>query len=574
MCDKKNNVLFTDTECIILSSDFKVPDDNHVLLRVPRENNMYNVDLKNIIPLRDLTCLVACKKGKQHRASCKSKHVSSVSQPLQMLHMDLFGPTFVKSLNKKSYCLVVTDDYSRFSWVFFLATKDETSIILKPFITGIENQINLKVKIIRSEDGTEFKNQDLNQLCGMKRIKREFSIARTPQQNGIAEKRTRPIEAARTMLADSLLPIPFWGSRPTWLFDIDTITQSMNYQPGVTGNQPTFSVGIQEHLDTGKAEEVNVQQYMIFALWFTGFKDPQNTDADTTFEVKEPESKVHVSPSTLKFPVVDYQIHTDHNKPYYKIIRVDGTHQLFLSFISLLRNFDREDLEMLWKIVQERFAYSKPNNFLDDFLLNTLKTMFEKPNVEAHIWKNQRGSYGLAKVKSWKLLESCGVHIITFITTQMILLVERIYPLIRFTLEQMLNNVRLEVEEESEVSLELLRFVRRQQQEGYKPDFGVDVVEDFKEYMLRDYYYWLKTYCCCECRYMGATKCCTLVCAGHLADQGAVTLADQDTVTSTDQGAVTLAYQGTCERNGFDLSYDLNIQFPGVHEAIVLDDKL
>nr|GEZ10643.1 hypothetical protein [Tanacetum cinerariifolium] len=166
--------------------------------------------------------------------------------------------------------------------------------------------------------------------------------------------------------------------------------------------------------------------------------------------------------------VVDYQIHTEHNKPYYKIIRADGTHQLFLSFISLLRNFDREDLEMVWKIIQERFESLEPKNFLDEFLLNTLKTMFEMPNVEAYIWKNQRGNYGLAKVKSWKLLKSCGVHIITFTTTHMILLVKRRYHLTRFTLDQMLNNVRLKIEEESEVSLELLRFVRRQQQEGYK----------------------------------------------------------------------------------------------------------
>nr|GFA19117.1 putative ribonuclease H-like domain-containing protein [Tanacetum cinerariifolium] len=158
MCDKKNIVLFIDTKCVVLPSDFKLSDENHVLLRFPRENNMYNVDLKNIVPSGDLTCLfakatlyesnlwhrrldyinlktmnklvkgnlvrglpskvfennhtcVACKKGKQHRASCKSKPVSSVSHPLQRLHMDLFRPTFVKSLNKKSYCLVVTDDY-------------------------------------------------------------------------------------------------------------------------------------------------------------------------------------------------------------------------------------------------------------------------------------------------------------------------------------------------------------------------------------------------------------------------------------------------------------------------------
>ncbi|GJW87785.1 putative ribonuclease H-like domain-containing protein [Tanacetum coccineum] len=90
------------------------------------------------------TC-VACQKGKQHKASYKAKLVSSISQPLQMLHMDLFGPTSVRSINHKTYCLIVTDDFSRFSWVFLLASKDETSGILKRFITEIENQLNHKV---------------------------------------------------------------------------------------------------------------------------------------------------------------------------------------------------------------------------------------------------------------------------------------------------------------------------------------------------------------------------------------------------------------------------------------------
>nr|GEU76884.1 hypothetical protein [Tanacetum cinerariifolium] len=141
------------------------------------------------------------------------------------------------------------------------------------------------------------------------------------------------------------------------------------------------------------------------------------------------------TPLALKVPVVDYQIHHEHNKPYYKIIRAD-----------------------------------EPKNYSDDFLLNTLKIMFEKPNVEAIIWRDQRGRYRLEKVKSWKLFESCGVHILTLTTTQMILLVEKKYPLTRFTLEQMLNNARLEVEEESKRSLELPRLVRRQLQEGYIPE--------------------------------------------------------------------------------------------------------
>nr|GEY21618.1 hypothetical protein [Tanacetum cinerariifolium] len=96
-------------------------------------------------------------------------------------------------------------------------------------------------------------------------------------------------------------------------------------------------------------------------------------------------------------PVVDYEIYTQNNKPYYKIIRADGSPQLFLSFLSLLRNFDREDLEVLWQLVKERFASSKPKNFLDDFLLTTLTYMFEKHDVKAQVWKNQRTVHGLAK---------------------------------------------------------------------------------------------------------------------------------------------------------------------------------
>nr|GEV06751.1 putative ribonuclease H-like domain-containing protein [Tanacetum cinerariifolium] len=410
---KGGKILGKDTECVVLSSDYKLLVKNLVLLRVPRENNMYNVDIKNVVPLGDLTCLfakatldesnlwhrrlghtnfrtmnklvkgnlvrglplkifennhtcVACQKRNQHRAFCKSKPVSSVSHPLQRLDMDLFGPTFVKSLNKKSYCLVVTADYSRFTWVFFLATKDETSAILKTFITGIKNQINHKFKIIKCDNKIEFKNHDLNQFCRMKWIKREFSVARTPQKNEIAKRKNITlIKATRTMLADSLLPIPFWAEAvntaccvqnkvlvtkphnmtpyelllgrspriglmrpfgclvtilntlaplgkfdekadegflvgcsvnsksfrvfnsrtrivqetlhinflenkpnvacigPKWLFDIDSLTMSMNYHLVVAGNQPNDNAGIKENLDVGKVvkETISAQQY-------------------------------------------------------------------------------------------------------------------------------------------------------------------------------------------------------------------------------------------------------------------------------------------------------------------------
>nr|GFC56452.1 hypothetical protein [Tanacetum cinerariifolium] len=106
------------------------------------------------------------------------------------------------------------------------------------------------------------------------------------------------------------------------------------------------------------------------------------------------------TPLARKVPVVDYEIYNENNKLYYKIKRGDGSHQLYLSFLSLQRNFDREDFESLWSLVKERFATTKPKNFSDDFLLTTLRAMFEKPDIHAQIWKNQRSVYGQAKVKS------------------------------------------------------------------------------------------------------------------------------------------------------------------------------
>ncbi|GKB32056.1 putative ribonuclease H-like domain-containing protein, partial [Tanacetum coccineum] len=213
MCDKKNNVLFTDTRCFVLSPDIKLANESHVnfktINKLVKENLVRGLPTKRFENVQ--TC-VACLKGKQHKASGKSKIQNSITQPLFMLHMDLFGPTFVSSLMNKKYCLVVTDDYNRFTWVFFLATKDETSGIFKRFITEIENLVDKKVKIIRCDNGTEFRNRVMSAFCEDKGIKKEFSAARTPQQNGVAERRNRTlIEVARAMLADSKLPTTFWA---------------------------------------------------------------------------------------------------------------------------------------------------------------------------------------------------------------------------------------------------------------------------------------------------------------------------------------------------------------------------
>ncbi|GJS83773.1 putative ribonuclease H-like domain-containing protein [Tanacetum coccineum] len=199
----------------------------------------------------DHTC-VACQKGKQHKASCKAKAVSSISQTLQLLHMDLFGPTSVRSLNHKTYCLVITDDFSRFSWVFFLRTKDETSAILKDFIRQIENQLNQKVKTIRSDNGTEFKNKEVIEFCGLKGIQRRdynegFLVGYSLQSKAF---RVYNLETKRV---EENLHITFLenkpnvaGKGPSWLFDLDYLTDSMNYHPVSLENQANLHAGQQE----------------------------------------------------------------------------------------------------------------------------------------------------------------------------------------------------------------------------------------------------------------------------------------------------------------------------------------
>nr|GEZ38495.1 putative ribonuclease H-like domain-containing protein [Tanacetum cinerariifolium] len=334
----------------------------------------------------------------QCQASCKSKTASSVDQPLFRLYMYLFGPTFVKSLSKKSYFLVITDDYSKFSWVFFLASNDETTPVLKTFIIGLENLLSLKVKVIRCDNGTEFKNFNLNQFYGLKGIKREFSVPRTPQQNGIAERKNRTlIEAARTLLADSLLPIPFWaetvntafyvqnrvlvtkphnttlyellhsrlpsigfmrpfgyhviilntldplgkfqgkvdegflvgysvcskafrvfnsrtrivqetshvnftenkpnvaGSGPAWLFDIDSLTWTMNYHPVIAENQTNSHAGLQ---DTEKAGEEGTHTYVLFPVLSDGSINSQNNNKDAFVDGKEHDDDIQKSVSS------------------------------------------------------------------------------------------------------------------------------------------------------------------------------------------------------------------------------------------------------------------------------------
>ncbi|GJY96460.1 hypothetical protein Tco_0513370 [Tanacetum coccineum] len=172
---------------------------------------------------------------------------------------------------------------------------------------------------------------------------------------------------------------------------------------------------------------------------------------------------IDATPLSVKIPIVDYKIYQEGKKSFFQIIRADGKTQMYLTFSKMLKNFDREDLEVLWRIVKARFKKTKPVDYMDTFLLLTLKTMFEH-HVEDEVWKRQQG---LVKVLNWKLFYSCGVHCVTIQSIMFYLLVEKMYPLTNHTLHQMFNDVKLQVDYECEMAFDLLRLVKKQLKEGY-----------------------------------------------------------------------------------------------------------
>ena len=116
----------------------------------------------------------ACQKEKQRRTSFKNKTKSSIEEPLYLIHLDLFGHVYVLSINIKRYALVIVVEFTRFTWVYFLFKKDETPEILLEHVKSMENGSTHKVKILRSDNGTEFKNSQMNEFCKYKGISHQF----------------------------------------------------------------------------------------------------------------------------------------------------------------------------------------------------------------------------------------------------------------------------------------------------------------------------------------------------------------------------------------------------------------
>ncbi|GJS93805.1 retrovirus-related pol polyprotein from transposon TNT 1-94 [Tanacetum coccineum] len=166
----------------------------------------------------------ACKMGKQAHASHKAKNVVSTTRCLELLHMDLFGPSAVRSYGGNRYTLVIVDDYSRYTWTRFLKDKIEAFDQFKIFSRKIQNQIGCSIVSIRIDHGREFDNEvQFGEFCNTNGITHNFLAPHTPQSNGVVERKNSTLqEMSRTMLNEQSLPQKFWCNA------VDTSTYILN----------------------------------------------------------------------------------------------------------------------------------------------------------------------------------------------------------------------------------------------------------------------------------------------------------------------------------------------------------
>nr|GEU66262.1 hypothetical protein [Tanacetum cinerariifolium] len=358
---KGGKITGKDTECVVLSFDFKLPDENYVLLRVPRENNMYNVDLKNIVPSGDLTSLF-------EKATLDESN---------LWHIRL-GHINFKTMNKLVKGNLVRGLPSK---VF---ENNHTCVAYKK---GKQHRASYP---LGKFDG----KADEGFLVGYFVNRKAFRVFNS-----------------RTKIIQETLHINFLknkpnvaGSGPKWLFDIDTLTQSMNYQPVVVWNESNHSTCIQENLDAGKVgkETVSTQQYVILSLWSTGSKDPQNIDVDVAFDVKDNETEVYVSPSSSDKP-------KKHDENIKREAKGKSPHTRIMARMVKEQGFeDPDDPDKVYKVVKALYGLHQAARAWYETLANyILENGFQKGKIDQTLFiKKQKGDillvqkFGLTDGKS------------------------------------------------------------------------------------------------------------------------------------------------------------------------------
>jgi hypothetical protein len=167
--------------------------------------------LKDVTFEKDKLCS-ACQAGKQVGNTYPKKSMMSTSKPFELLHMDLFEPTTYTTIGGNKHGFVIMDDFTRYTWVFFLIDKSDMFATFKTFIKRIPNEFETTIKKVRSDNGSEFKNTRVDDLCDEFRIRHQFLAKYTPQSNGLVERKNRTlIDMARSMLSEYNVSHSFWA---------------------------------------------------------------------------------------------------------------------------------------------------------------------------------------------------------------------------------------------------------------------------------------------------------------------------------------------------------------------------
>nr|GEW48471.1 ribonuclease H-like domain-containing protein [Tanacetum cinerariifolium] len=208
---RKSTYFVKDLQCNDLLTDNHGSDLYTISLQESTSKDIV-IGLPKMKYVKDKLCS-SCELSKAKRSSFKSKAVPSSKRRLNLLHMDLCGPMRVARINGKKYILVIVDDYSRYTWNLVLRFKDETPEVLKEFLTMIQRNLQASVITVRTDKGTKFLNKTLNAFFKEEGIEHQTSTARTPEQNGVVERRSHTlVEATTTMLSASKLPLFIWAS--------------------------------------------------------------------------------------------------------------------------------------------------------------------------------------------------------------------------------------------------------------------------------------------------------------------------------------------------------------------------
>nr|GEY42807.1 hypothetical protein [Tanacetum cinerariifolium] len=440
---------------------------------VPRENNMYNVDLKNIVPSGDLTCLfakatldesnlwhrrlgninfktmnklvkgnlvrglpsnvfendhtcVACKKGKQHRAFCKTKHntnrdaafnekepeferrkpESEVNVSPSSKFEDFFdnsinednaAGTLVPAVGQLSTNCTNTFSVAGPSCINTSQYPDDPNMPELEDITYSDNEDDVGAEVNfnnleTSITGRMIVDMDADVDVTLKDVAAVAKDVKDAEMEESADVQGRQAESQAQIYQNDL------EHADKVLITTASATITVAASQLTTAAAPTLTTAPsaarkRKGVVIRDPEETATPSVIIHSK--AKSKDKGKGIMKLDEEVEELKRRLQIVPNdeddvyteatplALKVPVVDYEIYTKNNKPYYKIKRADGSHQLYLSFLSMLRNFNREDFVVLWRFVKEQFASIKPKNFSDDFLLTTLGAMFEKPDIQA-----------------------------------------------------------------------------------------------------------------------------------------------------------------------------------------------